>query len=167
MQGKEFLHHVWSHQPEGWASLVYRPSPEQWMEFYFRFPHDWGRVAKLPTDGDLYFCPNLFSQKGRKKEWTLPSRVMYQDLDEVTPIECPIFPTLWWATSPDRHQAVWFTDQFMEPVEFSAMNRALNRACNADPGTWNLTRLLRVPGSNNMKRECTVSPAYSDVPVLA
>jgi hypothetical protein len=101
------------------------------------------------------------------KDLVLPSRVMYQDLDEATPIECPLFPTLWWETSPGRYQAIWVLDVMMEPIDFAAYNRAMNRACNADPGTWDLTRLLRVPGSHNNKRDCLVSAAQDEVPVLA
>lgn len=163
MQGKEFLQYVWSLQPDGYATLVYRKGTE-WLEFHFHFPNDWDSVAPLPEVGDLYFCPNLFSEPARKKELALPSRVMYQDLDEVRPDDCPIYPSLYWETSFGRWQGIWIADAYMEPVEFSAMNRALNRACQADPGTWNLTRLLRVPGSHNQKRSCDVSPAVFMLP---
>jgi hypothetical protein len=122
-----------------------------------------GREVALGTKhlnrGDLYFCPNVFRTAQRRKQLALPSRLMYQDLDESDPRELPLEPELWWETSPDRFQAIWVLDQVVEPEELSQLNRALNRACHADPGTWNLTRLLRVPGSWNAKRGCRVSCA--------
>jgi hypothetical protein len=167
IEGKDFLEFVWSRQPRGYACLVFKPKADEWLEYYIRTPIDWDRIKALPDYGDLYFCPNIFTAKARRKDLVLPSRVMYQDLDEATPIECPLFPTLWWETSPGRYQAIWVLDVMMEPIDFAAYNRAMNRACNADPGTWDLTRLLRVPGSHNNKRDCLVSAAQDEVPVLA
>ena len=166
MEGAEFLQFVWGHQPEGYAVLVHRDESGKWREssFYYK-----GQQLSLivPSGGDLYWCPNLFSQPERKKEYCLPSRVMYQDLDEAHPNECPLKPELWWETSRGRYQAAWILDEFMEPDEFSSYNKALNRACHADPGTWNLTRLLRVPGSWNEKRGCQVGRAYKRLELVA
>jgi hypothetical protein len=165
--GKEFLEEVWSRQREGFACLAYRPNDGKWREYLFHYPREWDRVDDLPDDGDLYFCPNTFEDAVRQKELTLPSIWLYQDLDEITPLECPMFPTLWWETSPARYQGMWLLDSHMKRARHERLNRALNRASNADPGTWNLTRMLRVPGSWNGKRDCWVSQAYDDVPVLA
>src|SRR4051794_32538088 len=100
LKGKDFLDYLWSKQQQGYVCMVYKPRPDEWLDFYVKTPVNWRGVAELPTDGDLYFCPNVFTSKSRRKEVVLPSRVMYQDLDEVTPLECPIFPTMWWETSP-------------------------------------------------------------------
>lgn len=161
MKGDAFLNHIWGLQPSGWVFLARRMGT-LWQEL----PVDLslrGEIAlgtKYLNRGDLYFCPNTFSGAYRRKALTLPSRLMYQDLDESDPRELPIAPELWWETSPGRYQAVWVLDQCVEPQELAQLNRALNRACHADPGTWNLTRLLRVPGSWNAKRGCRVSRAY-------
>lgn len=161
MEGDAFLNYIWGLQPQGWVFLVRRLS-SLWQELPISF--DDGYQISLGTKhlnrGDLYFCPNAFASKDRRKQVALPSRLMYQDLDESDPRECPIVPELWWETSPGRFQAIWVLDQVVEPEELQQLNRALNRACHADPGTWNLTRLLRVPGSWNAKRGCRVSRAY-------
>lgn len=161
MEGDAFLNYIWGLQPQGWVFLARRLS-SLWQEL----PVDLnvhGKISlgtKYLNRGDLYFCPNVFSGARRQKTLCLPSQLMYQDLDESDPRECPIVPELWWETSPGRYQGLWVLDQVVEPQELAQLNRALNRACHADPGTWNLTRLLRVPGSWNAKRGCRVSRAY-------
>ena len=161
MKGEDLLNYVWSHQPDGYRFVVLRKG-KLWADS--PVPPTTPSIImpeKLmqAKDGDLYWCPNVFSERERRKRSCLPSRVMYQDLDEVHPSECPIQPEVYWETSPGRWQGLWILDGLMEPEEFSAYNRALNRACQADPGTWNLTRLLRVPGSWNAKRDCRVGSA--------
>lgn len=170
MEGADFLQYVWSLQPAGWRFLAWRHE-DLWAELPIGMVrHPKKRVA-LPgpamNDGDLYFCPNSFGDKVRQKHLCLPGRIMYQDLDESDPRQLPLQPELWWETSPGRFQALWVLDQAVEPLELAQLNRALNRACHADPGTWNLTRLLRVPGSWNGKRGCRVSRAYESVQAVA
>jgi hypothetical protein len=167
LKGSDFLNYVWSHQPDGHFFVVMRKDSE-WRDVVLELKGDDSvTMGYMPENADLYFCPNAFASAERQKQHCLPSRVMYQDLDEALPGDCPIHPDLWWETSPDRYQGLWILDQHVEPLEFASLNKALNRACNADPGTWNLTRLLRVPGSWNEKRGCYVSEAFVHEPALA
>jgi RepB DNA-primase N-terminal domain len=159
-QGIDFLHMLWSKQPRsnGICAMAYKDEEDLWQEVRTRF--NTGGVLELPEGKwSTYFCPNLFTRR-RQKDMTLPGRWLYQDLDEVWPDECSIKPTLWWETSPGRFQALWLLTHALVPQELASLNKALNRSCGADPGTWNLTRMLRVPGSWNGKRGCKVSPAY-------
>lgn len=162
MEADAFLNYIWGLQPRGYAFVAQR-TEGQWREMAVDLTrvHREVYLKKSLLQGcDLYFCPNVFSGPKRHKELCLPSKLMYQDLDESLPGESPILPELWWETSKGRYQAIWTLDQPVEPVELAQLNRALNRACHADPGTWNLTRLLRVPGSWNAKRGERVSRAY-------
>lgn len=171
MEGTAFLEYVWGLQPPGWRFMAWRGSKNEWYELPMGMirRHDRvGPIAAQWTDaGDLYFCPNSFCDSQRRKDLCLPGRVMYQDLDESDPRELPLLPELWWETSPGRYQALWVLDREVEPQELAQLNRALNRASAADPGTWNLTRLLRLPGSWNGKRGCRVSRAYESVQAVA
>jgi len=164
VEGDAFLNHIWGLQPRGWVFMSRRMGGRSgvWQELPIDLAvHDRVQLgAKHLNNGDLYFCPNSFSANVRRKHLCLPSRLMYQDLDEADPQDLPVAPELWWETSPGRYQALWVLDQPIEPVELAQLNRALNRACHADPGTWNLTRMLRVPGSWNEKRGVRVSRAY-------
>lgn len=169
LAGREFVEMVWSQQPwNGYATMVYRPEEKDWREYFFTFPDDMDRVAEFPDDGDLYFCPNLFKER-RRTNATVNNRCrwLYLDLDEVTPIECDPFPTFWWETSEARYQAIWLLEYAVNPKRHQRWNRALNRAVGADRGVHDLARLLRVPGSYNLKRDCMVGPAHTSIPVLA
>lgn len=168
LDGNSLLAHLADLQPEGWRFLVWRVNG-QWLEQAVE-PGEVPQVAPHILQGqrgDLYFCVNSFSEPSRNKEYCLPSRVLYQDLDWTEPTQCPVRPTIWWETSPDRYQGLWVMDDVMEPEDFASYNKALNRACEADPGTWNLTRVLRLPGSWNGKRSCRVSRARVRVAVPA
>jgi hypothetical protein len=166
MEGANFLNYVWSLQPNGFFFLARRRG-KLWQELPIDRSNGGKVKLKMPTTGDLYFCPNAFSSPQRVKGSCLESRVMYQDLDESDPRQLPILPELYWETSSQRYQALWVLDQSIDPLELAQLNRALNRASHADPGTWNLTRLLRVPGSWNGKRNCRVSGAYSSIEAVA
>lgn len=164
--GIEFLSLIWEHQlkhaPPGKyhvtlmkrtteGKMVHKAMPTRVLSETVLLP--------MPTEGDLYWCPNLFSGPKRKKEFGVGGTVLYQDLDEVTPAECSLSPTYWWETSPGRYQGVWLLDQWLNPLELMRLNKALNREVKADKGTWNLTRLLRVPGSWSSKRSIRVGSA--------
>lgn len=166
MKGEAFLNHIWGLQPPGWVFLARRRG-NLWQELPIDLRVHRKVSLKIPHSGDLYFCPNSFSVSERRKGLALPSRLMYQDLDEADPRSLPIAPELWWETSPGRYQALWVLDQIVEPQELAQLNKALNRASHADPGTWNLTRMLRVPGSWNGKRKCWVSEANPSLQAVA
>src|SRR5690349_12136483 len=103
MQGAAFLRHVWQHQPLGYHCLVYRQG-NMWAEKWVEGNESFELVMPKRGKGDLYFAPNTFCEPIRQRQYCLPSRVMYQDLDEVCPEECPLAPDLWWETSLGRYQ---------------------------------------------------------------
>lgn len=159
MEGLEFLQFVFGKQPgDGAVSIAYKEHETHWDEQCF----DDGGFTLNHGEYATYFCPNTFEHR-RKKEQCLPGVWLWQDLDEVTPQDCDILgypPTLYWETSPNRYQALWLLDSSLPPEELAQLNKALNRRLGADKGTWNLTRLLRVPGSYNGKRGCQVGEAH-------
>jgi hypothetical protein len=157
----EFLTWLWRKQPDGYYCQTFRPlsggfhdmwwqkngrhfNPtvgEGYPDFTWEEPYDW------------YFCPAGFDRMSRKKDFVLPSRWLFCDLDWTHPKDLPMTPTQAWETSPGKWQAVWLLQRPVEPQEFRHLNRAINHASGADPGTWNVNRLLRVPGSMHLKAE--------------
>src|ERR1700748_2625074 len=59
-------------------------------------------TANLTGVNDLYFTPCLFTDPRAKKEFALPSRILYADLDEVDPRKLTIPASLAWETSPGK-----------------------------------------------------------------
>lgn len=161
--GFKFLYEVWSYQPDGFFCTTIRPlkgkQEAPFIDLWFmkrdgKFHAQFDKeifLDKRPYD--WYWAPCGFSDVTRKKKTCLPSRVMFADLDWVPPHEVPMTPAFSWETSPGKWQCIWFSSEFLEPVEFDMVNKALNRACGADPGTWNRNRILRVPGSDHLKAQ--------------
>src|SRR5205823_123867 len=63
------------------------------------------------------------------------------------------------ASSPGRLQAYWGLTQPLPPAHAEQLNRRLSRAIGADSSGWDLTQLLRIPGTRNWK--------YPDAPVVS
>lgn len=158
MDALEFLERVWGAQHSedryipAFAFLSLRSGPSSWRDFAFKFPDE---SIELPdaTLGDVYFCPNLFSRPRRRKGLVLPSRWLYADLDEVEPVksDAELSPTIAWESSPGRYQALWEIDRALKEEAHSKLNRQLTYALGADKGGWDITQVLRVPGTVNHK----------------
>lgn len=152
MDALKFLEHVWTEQGEGFAFVCLRCGPTLWRDLAFKFPRD---PIELPDAalGDVYFCPNLFSRPCRRQGLVLPSCWLYADLDAVPPpqADAELSPTIAWESSPDRYQALWHIDKHLAAEAHSAVNRKLTYALGADKGGWDITQVLRVPGTINHK----------------
>lgn len=155
---------VWSYQPDGYYCLSLVPLSHK--RFYDCWVEKRGMkfipITPLPKFAikgssaeryETYFCVAGFSKMQRKKAYVLPSRWLFADLDYMPPHEVPFTPTFSWETSAGKWQCVWFMKEHLEPQVFNHCNRAINHASGADPGTWNINRLLRVPGSEHLKKE--------------
>ena len=149
---KRFLELVWYRQPEGITFLSAKDwTTGEWSEY----PRLEGFSGQPPTDVDLYFCPNSFTESRRLRKNANGGRWLYADLDEVHPLNLPDgapFPTLAWETSPGRYQAMWLLDRELTPRRIAQLNQRLTYFTGADKGGWSLTKVLRVPGSISTKR---------------
>lgn len=100
---------------------------------------------------DQYFCPVVFSEPHRKKEYALPTNVLWADLDPVDPTTCRVKPSVAWESSPGRYHALWFLTQEIPPDEAAALSKRIAYADGGDKGGWDLTQVLRIPGTHNFK----------------
>lgn len=105
---------------------------------------------------NVWFCVNLLSQPNRKKEYALESRFCWADLDYIPPTQAaelglPV-PTCVVESSPARYQAYWKIDgPAVPPTIAEEFSRKLAYKLGADKSGWDLTQLLRVPWTNNLK----------------
>lgn len=100
------------------------------------------------TDKNLYWCIHGFNKPRRKEEYAVLPKLLWADLDEVDPRKLNgTKPTLAWESSPGRFAGVWHIDRVMD----KELNKRLSYSIGADKGGWDITQVLRVPGTMNYK----------------
>lgn len=163
MEPVAFLRSVWSAQPgKGFVFLSYKTRGKGlWVDKAIPWPHE-AKVTKDELDkvrrkgSDLYFCPNLFTTKNRRFADVLPSVWLYADLDPVDPSNLILAPTSAWETSTGRFQCLWRVKVALDKKQHPTLNQRLTYLTEADKGGWSLTKVLRIPGTVNFKREVNV-----------
>ncbi len=152
----KLLSEIWNRgqQPGLYYCMSTKSQGGKWRDHYFKTPADpkvIRRFIKEYSDHNLYFCPTLLTDKRRRKEYVADSAVLWADLDESRPGNCPIRPQIAWLSSPDRYAGLWFLDASERPDRLEELNKTLSAACHADMGGWDLTQVLRIPGTRNYK----------------
>ena len=158
MKPVEFLSSVWDHTCEtgDYVFLSTKNSRGSWKDHCLEYKPGIKRRLKEflqehPSElYDLYFCPLPFSGKKRRKPLVKPFNVLWSDIDDGNP---RIKPTVLWESSPGRLQGLWFLRNRMEPEDGAELNKSLTYYMDADRGGWDLTQVLRVPGTHNHKYE--------------
>src|SRR5690606_28095382 len=108
-------------------------------------------MNELP--GDLYWCPNIFQGPHRRRELVSQGKFLYADLDAVNPEEIAehLRPTVAWKSSEHRYQALWELEEPLMANQLEEINRRLTYTLQADKSGWDLTQVLRIPGTMNYK----------------
>lgn len=127
----------------------------------WRWPEDKANIVEHLVGhekDDAYWCPSLFEEPRRQMELAMDEHCLWADLDEVDPRSIEDFPpSMAWETSPDRYQALWLllpgTGDLMGASWRGRENHRLTEHLGADPGGWDTTQLLRIPGWRNHKPE--------------
>ena len=128
-----------------------------WRDKSFRYGENLQQELKgwvdknSPDKLDLYYCPLPFTKAKRKKDAVKGSRYLWSDLDQVDISSLPISPSIHWESSPGRFQGLWELDKFLSAKEAEALNKELTYAVGADKSGWDLTQVLRIPGTRNHK----------------
>src|SRR6185503_9921228 len=148
---QRLLDAIWGKR-EGYVFLPYKQQPDAWHEtagvpYAGKLPD----LNSLPHRVDQYFCPVVFSEPHRKKEFALPTNVLWADLDPADPNKCRLKPSIAWESSPGRYQALWFLTSEVEPETAASLSKRIAYADGGDKGGWDLTQVLRLPGTNNFK----------------
>lgn len=151
----KFLSTIWGKR-QGYVFLPFKDLNKVWhnQDGKAAIPYD-GRETPLPDiegfKGDIYFCPLVFSEKQRKKEYALPTNLLWADLDPVHPDKCAIRPSIAWESSPGRYQALWILNREIPAEEAAQLSKRIAYRDGADRGGWDVTQVLRIPGSRNFK----------------
>jgi hypothetical protein len=131
--------------------------------FYFDYPWEAEKAKalcrRLSEEGrEVYQCAHLLTTKRRVKASAASLTACYVDGDGAKPAANMPQPTAVVVSSPGREQYWWRLSRPVEPEEGENLNRRLAYAMAADLSGWDLTQLLRVPGTRNRK--------YPDMPVV-
>jgi hypothetical protein len=140
------------------AFLSHGTGKREMTERFFRYPAEAEDAARAAWDGqytaDVYFCPQLFESKRRRKDNVKHCPNLWADLDECPPNVLQVEPNLLVESSPGRHQAMWTMSHPLPPhVAEDASKRIayFHAEDGCDRSGWDLTQLLRVPGTINHK----------------
>ena len=128
----------------------------KWIEHAIGHGFSFPEISELLTqhsrwDYDQYFCPNPFSEPRRKRQYALPTRFGWCDMDASDPDAYEPMPSLVWETSPERYQALWSWDKTCRPSEAETFSKALAYRHGGDRNGWSATKMLRLIGSVNHK----------------
>jgi len=144
-------------------------SRKRLVEDFFHYPNDipqmleW--INKYYQSKDVYFCPQLLAANKRDKEHVLTCTTAWADLDTCDPKHLLVKPTLTVESSPGRFQGFWVFQEPQEPSEAEALSQRIayhHAQHGADRSGWDLSQLLRIPFSYNMK----YAVAGSETPVV-
>lgn len=158
MQGIEmFFKFLFGSRVEGYVCLA-RLNKERkgFSEEFFQWPRQLGDmieyVGKHLRTHNLYVCPQILEGPKRTKEGIQTCTCAWADLDECKPEEALIPPTITIESSPGRYQAYWVFEDPLEPAVAERISKRIayyHAFQGADKSGWDLTQLLRVPGSFN------------------
>ena len=150
-QVEQFLEKTWKLQkvqPGNWVHVCVKDNGT-WRERGFKWPLSPGWSEEFfEDDVDCYFSPNIYKSRGRRRENAIGQYLVWADLDEVNPEHIWRKPTIAWRSSPDRYASLWLLKNGGWSNDLS---REVTYTCAADPGGWDITQVLRVPGCRNWK----------------
>lgn len=137
-----------------------RSRPNDWHDRSFVYPLQLGEIlayVKKQDDAgiDVYVAAQLYKEPNRrlsKNVKTCPSA--WSDLDTACPWGIDPEPTVVLETSPGRWHGFWRAPTAMAPSDAEEISRQIAYAhhrAGADLGGWDLTQVLRIPGTHNHK----------------
>ncbi|CAA9444729.1 MAG: hypothetical protein AVDCRST_MAG28-585 [uncultured Rubrobacteraceae bacterium] len=112
----------------------------------------WG-LEKSREGREVYFCVHLLTKPKRIKENASAVRSLWGDLDGAEVPNGKLKPTAVVESSPGRFHCYWRLTDEIPPETAEDLSKRIAAVINADPSGFDLTQLLRVPGTKNHKYE--------------
>ena len=145
------------------VSTLDRNEPDRekgWRDRGFVYPLQMGDILNTirVSDAaglDVYIAAQLYkAPQGRKKAQVKTCPSVWSDLDTASPYGVNPEPSVILETSPGRWHGFWRTPKPLAGAEAEEWSRRIAYAHHregADLGGWDLTQVLRVPGTHNHK----------------
>ena len=108
---------------------------------------------------NLYWSPVGYKKPQRRLLEAQESKYLVQDVDEHTNIEkLHPAPSYIYESSPNKYQALWELDRYIEPNEYTTTNKGLAKHLGCDD-CFDMVHVYRIPGTINHK--------YKNKPVVS
>ena len=155
-EGIDFIINHYKNMSSGLYVCLCTRRRKSWKEHFFKTPLNREELEDFfetyTTERyDLYFCPHCFKDRYRRKEYAVPTRLLWSDLDNANPTRVNPKPNIAWETSPNRYACLWILQEERKLEETERLNKELAYANGADPSGWDITQVLRIPGTKNHK----------------
>lgn len=142
---REFLQHF------SFGKGLWRFSVDGLKELETEFRKDFN--LEIPPDREVYFGPSMYKSTGLDKTDVLGGIVLWADIDDTDVMPKPLFPPTFVVRSGHGWHLYWV---LTEPVMSVELLEYLNKVVVTDLGDaadncWNANRVLRVPGTLNLK----------------
>lgn len=141
---------IWAEQPGKFFCISTKSGAGTWKDHFFS-RDEFGKIRQFlrdHDDHDIYFCPHGFNRRVRQKTEAVIPNMLWADLDHANPTKgMKPKPTIAIESSPGRYVGLWL---LKEPMN-EELNRRLTYHLEADHGGWDLTQVLRFPGTRNYK----------------
>lgn len=145
-----------------------RPKPGDqkllgFRERFFEWPSEaseavaWCRKAS-DAGREVYQCSHLLTKQRRLKGNAVPLVSCWADGDGAHVPADILQPSVIVESSPGREQLYWLLDREVSPEVGEVLNRRIALTMGADLSGWDLSQLLRPPGTRNYK--------YPDAPMV-
>jgi len=123
---------------------------------FFTYPKDAAQAieyahTQAEAGRDVYFCAHLLKDRRRTKANAQSISALWADADGATVPKDKPSPTAVVASSPGKEHPYWRVDPELPPEEAEELNRGIAYSIGADESGWDLSQLLRVPGTRNYK----------------
>lgn len=153
MNSVEFLLRVWAAQCQPGDFVCLSVKGSSWKDYSFPYDdnleHELTQWLENHAARDMYFCPLPFTEPKRRKESVARSAFLWSDIDDGQYSKSE--PTVLWESSPGRFQGLWQLPAPVEPDVAAEMSKRMAYYLGADRGGWDLTQVLRIPGTHNLK----------------
>lgn len=155
-----FFRLLFGTQSQGHVCVATLTPGGDFKEFFFEWPLQMKLMMQTIEEHaetrNVYFCPQLLIGRKRSRPAVKSCANVWADLDHCKPSKLLVPPSITVESSPGRYQAYWLLEDNVEPDVAELISKRIHyfhADDGADRSGWDLSQLLRVPFTYNLKPE--------------
>jgi hypothetical protein len=169
----QFFDYLFEDQ-EGYLCIAHAPrnNKNKFQQKFYNWPEQRAGLGayleQIRQGNNVWFGVNLFRRPERKRDFALPTQLVWADLDYCNPGDVEPAPQCRIESSPRKFQALWRLDKHIDPVDAQTLSKRIAYTYadqGADKSGWDIEQLLRVPFTYNYKYDDGLS-AVPEVKLL-